>query len=536
MGDNYQFLPSSPLAHESRHEVKSKDQLVRGRLYYPTPNPSSTTGRSSSPVTELKAYEANIRPKKTVSFVQEQSSFSNADNKMDENESKEINTVAINRDFNILNPDEKVLRVPLLRGKDKLFVGRSSRSCDFFLPASDRKISRVHILVDYAEADAIQLRCIGYNGFGLRIPRVCSVYASNEPNAYVLKESSDPVFTLNDFKNAGLQTTPRTIKLEDGHTEFMVNRHECVTLPRVSNILIDIRGHLVLLNPLDENEELTDEEDITLTKTNGIGSYQKNDTPIRLIGSDIPETPHKSEYKVTSEEPTPTKPLHMINPEQRRGFTIYNDTKATVENDDKTDTKQDNVITMHEYSADKENESMAAPIPSTFTRSSTPLDDKSNTYANFDMPGRRAKSEEPQKSNRKRRKAAKQNFVIDQNCIKDIPNIPEINHILVNHLAFSRLSSTPVSNLNGISAVTSKLRLDQIRVVLHNLKSVGVIYREGTDAAGEPLEEEYYYMPENDDDPKRPSLVAHIKGHGGLRSCRRTHKQYYWKKPAPIKR
>lgn len=536
MGDHYQFLPSSPLAHESRHEMKSKDQSVRGRLYYPTPNPSSTAGRSSSPIAESKAYEANIRPKKTVSFIQEEINLSAGDNKMDENDDKAINTVAMNSDFNILNPDEKVLRVPLLTGKHKLFVGRSSRSCDFFLPASNKKISRVHILVDYAEDDTIQLRCIGYNGFGLRIPRVCSVYASNEPNVYVLKESNEPVFTLNDFRSAGLQATPRTIKLEDGHTEFMVNRHECVILPRVNNILIDLRGHLVLLNPLDENEELTDEEDIRLTKSNVGESCQENDTPVRLVGSDIPKTPHKSEYKVTSEEPTPTKPMQIINTGQRRGFTIYNDTKTTTESDDKTDIRHINERNMHGVSADKENEVLAAPLPNTFARSSTPLDDTSNTYANFDMPGRRAKSEEPQKSVRKRRKAAKQNFVIDQDCIKDIPNIPEINHILVNHLAFSRLSSTPVSYLNGISAVTSKLRLDQIRVVLHNLKSVGVIYREGTDAAGEPLEEEYYYMPENDDDPQRPSLVAHIKGHGGLRSCRRTHKQYYWKKPAPIKR
>ena len=49
------------------------------------------------------------------------------------------------------------------------------------------------------------------------------------------------------------------------------------------------------------------------------------------------------------------------------------------------------------------------------------------------------------------------------------------------------------------------------------------------DAAGQPLQEEYYYMPENDEDRERTTLVSNIKGHGGLRSCRKTHKQYYWK-------
>ena len=48
------------------------------------------------------------------------------------------------------------------------------------------------------------------------------------------------------------------------------------------------------------------------------------------------------------------------------------------------------------------------------------------------------------------------------------------------------------------------------------------------DAAGQPLQEEYYYMPENDEDRERTTLVSNIKGHGGLRS-QKTHKQYYWK-------
>ena len=167
----------------------------------------------------------------------------------------------------------------------------------------------------------------------------------------------------------------------------------------------------------------------------------------------------------------------------------------------------------------------------------TPLGDKSNTFSKPNTPKRRAHSEEPQKPMKKKKKSQQpQKVEIDQSCIEGIQNIPEINNILVNHLAFSRLSSTPASFLNTISAITSELSLKQLRVILHNVKSIGIIYREGKDAAGKPLEEEYYYMPENDDDTERPKLVSSIKGHGGLRSCRRTHKQYYWKKPAPIKK
>lgn len=154
---------------------------------------------------------------------------------------------------------------------------------------------------------------------------------------------------------------------------------------------------------------------------------------------------------------------------------------------------------------------------------------------------RRATSEEPQSQQqqplkKKKKIIRKQQTPELDNSVMELPNLSEIQNILINHLAFSRLSSTPASFLNTISVLTSKLSLSQIRSILHNLKPIGVIYRQGKDAAGKPLEEEYYYMPENDDDKERTILVANVKGHGGLRSCRKTHKQYYWKKPAPIKK
>ena len=57
--------------------------------------------------------------------------------------------------------------------------------------------------------------------------------------------------------------------------------------------------------------------------------------------------------------------------------------------------------------------------------------------------------------------------------------------------------------------------LAQIRAILHDLKCIGVIHRQGKDAAGQPLQEEYYYMP--DEDRERTTLVSNIKG-WGLRS------------------
>ncbi|KAH0424666.1 hypothetical protein KCU90_g8247, partial [Aureobasidium melanogenum] len=57
----------------------------------------------------------------------------------------------------------------------------------------------------------------------------------------------------------------------------------------------------------------------------------------------------------------------------------------------------------------------------------------------------------------------------------------------------------------------------------------GEIARSGKDAAGKALEDEFYYVPEMDTDEHRRAAVMIAKP--PLRSTRKQHKQYYWKKP-----
>ena len=131
-------------------------------------------------------------------------------------------------------------------------------------------------------------------------------------------------------------------------------------------------------------------------------------------------------------------------------------------------------------------------------------------------------------------------------------DIPNISNLICNHLAFSRLSSTPLSTLFSSLSTSSSttlpaidnadgsdqqpaLTLDLLRHLLKDSKTipcVGIIYRQGKDAAGKPLEEEYYYVAEKDTDLERKGVVEQLRGRGGgLRACRKTHKQYFWKKP-----
>ncbi|PHH75551.1 hypothetical protein CDD82_4391 [Ophiocordyceps australis] len=110
---------------------------------------------------------------------------------------------------------------------------------------------------------------------------------------------------------------------------------------------------------------------------------------------------------------------------------------------------------------------------------------------------------------------------------------PAIANHVVNQLAFSRLSSTPLSTIlqNLPSDVPLGLTSDSLRLIIEATACIGVIDRPGKDAAGKPLETEYYYVAEKDEDEQRRAAVVDGLRKPSLRNCRKQHKQYYWKRP-----
>jgi hypothetical protein len=115
---------------------------------------------------------------------------------------------------------------------------------------------------------------------------------------------------------------------------------------------------------------------------------------------------------------------------------------------------------------------------------------------------------------------------------------PIKNHV-INQLAFSRVHSTPVSSIfkalpanlkvteipaDAPENVTGELTPDLLRSMLDAIPCVGEIAREGKDAAGKPLENEFYYMPERDENVMRRETVVNGMGSTGLRAVRKNHK------------
>jgi hypothetical protein len=116
----------------------------------------------------------------------------------------------------------------------------------------------------------------------------------------------------------------------------------------------------------------------------------------------------------------------------------------------------------------------------------------------------------------------------------DADTLPVVNHV-INQLAFSRLSSTPISViLNNLPAALKNvspsrsenqgLTKDDLRKVLIATPCIGEIHREGKDAAGKALESEYYYIPDEDRDEQRRAAVVDGLRKPSLRNCRKQHK------------
>lgn len=185
---NYQFPPSSPLLDDYSYQsskdpfgldasansninTNTKAKLAEsrvGREEYPTPNPSSSLYRSSSPARETIVQSDVFKPKHVQDAI-------------------EVPKANINSDFNVLNPDKSVFRIPLLDTHSHFLIGRSSRSCEFTLSSLDSRISRIHLKISYNSQQVI-LTCLGSNGVGVIIPKPCFVYATNTSNNFIVME------------------------------------------------------------------------------------------------------------------------------------------------------------------------------------------------------------------------------------------------------------------------------------------------------------------------------------------------------------
>lgn len=96
---------------------------------------------------------------------------------------------------------------------------------------------------------------------------------------------------------------------------------------------------------------------------------------------------------------------------------------------------------------------------------------------------------------------------------------------VINQLAFSRLSSLPLSTiLSHLPHDAQKVSEEDLKHIIRETPCIGEVAREGKDAAGKVLENEFYYIPDADDDASRKQAVVNDLRKPGLRACRKQHK------------
>lgn len=136
------------------------------------------------------------------------------------------------------------------------------------------------------------------------------------------------------------------------------------------------------------------------------------------------------------------------------------------------------------------------------------------------------------------------NSVQEHEIEPEEPIIPDLSHVnvgtitnhVVNQLAFSRLSSTPLSTLLSNLPAEDKygLKREELKYIVESTVCIGTIPRQGKDADGKPLESQYYYIPEADSDESRRAAVVDGLRKPTLRNCRKHHVVSHSLRPAVV--
>lgn len=449
------------------------------------------------------------------------------------------------------SPLSAVPTIMLPENGEPVLMGRSSASCHHQLAAS-RMISRIHVKATYKPApnpfdrDRVEIMCMGWNGIKIHC----------QGKKYDLAKGK--TFT-SDIKEA----------------DIMIDVHEARVLvqwPRNENDRKDC--------PSTDSEQTWDEgtptqknprrvlQDSPFVERQRLGSPV---SPSPAVQNAIPPssplfTPSRARgpgsVVVYEDEPSPLKRHNTI-----AGITSHSARRAS----EMLQISQSSDISRPEDDSDNDEEN--DPIVHSFGPFGDNLLPRMASFHAGESPSRPVLSpmnrllppQPPQhiKSHRHPSAPEPKEEEVKANTKEEEESFERVRNHTVNQLAFSRLSSTPFSiilnnlppsywksNLGGNTSGPSR---SDIRSILEHTKCIGKVAREGKDAAGQPLESEFYYIPDFDEDVGRRETVVNNLRKPGLRNCRKQHKvcgpntdrlaflawnvitniaqQYFWKKP-----
>ncbi|TGO44732.1 hypothetical protein BCON_0470g00050 [Botryotinia convoluta] len=470
-GRNTKRIRTSPSAFESAYTK------------YPTPIPTSTTGiLSSSPPPGVHARAGLHRSRSSVERA----------------------------------PLSAVPTITLPEDGESLLMGRSSNSSHYQLSAN-RLISRVHIKARYIaatvplESNKIEIICCGWNGVKLHCQgRTWELakgdsFTSETENAEIMLDVQDARV---------LVAWPQGDNLDSAAPTEVPSWSEDSS-PRGKVTAVTAQGDIIHSSPIRRVERHSSPVSPTPARQTLSSANLAN-----LFADDVERT----FIQVYEDKSEPAPAIESKDPEP-----VYSPTVAATSFSASFPASQESELSEPDEDPDEEND----PIVHSFGPFGANLSSRMAKFTAGHSPEARGRDDHKFKTSTEKRSSSTST---DEGAIT-----PVINHV-ANQLAYSRLQSMPLStilrnlpsNLRGISPSKKEnkgLTKDDLRKMLNRTSFIGEIHREGKDAAGKPLESEYYYIPDEDTDQSRKETVQEGLRKPSLRNCRKQHKQYYWKRP-----
>jgi len=384
-------------------------------------------------------------------------------------------------------------------------MGRSSNSSHYQLSAN-RLISRVHVEARYIaatvplEPNKVEIKCKGWNGLKLHCQGRTWELAKND----TFTSETEYAEIMLDVQDARVLVSWPSRDRKDSTGDQTDSSWDDENSPRGRVSAVSARGQMIPSSPLRRDVQRI-ESPVSPTPA-GPG---RSSTNLSDLFSDSVEP---AAVKVYEDAPSPkingeiAEGNSQVSTQAATSFPAPNESQSSELSEPEDDPDEENDPIVHSFGPFGAN--ISARMAS-FTAVASPQ-----------MPRR-----EPTASPKARSSSESTN---------PADPTPIVNHV-VNQLAFSRLSSTPLSvilshlpaELTGGSpseAENRGLTKEDLRKLLNAAACIGEIHREGKDAAGKPLESEYYYIPDEDVDEQRRAAVVDGLRKPSLRNCRKQHK------------
>jgi hypothetical protein len=399
--------------------------------------------------------------------------------------------------------------------------GRSSNSSDHQFP-TNRHISRVHVTAQYQPpselhaSSSILVKCLGWNGAKIRCGGQLyeldkgDSWVSTQPSAEIMLDVMECRVMIKwpvSEQQRNTSVPSSSAWTEDSSPRRAFTGLGNTILPssppamRAHSPISPFPARLTALNP--SSDILTSE-----------ATFVSDQTAVHVYEDD------NSDH-VYADPESPSKPVQSRPPLREQASVASFSSSNADDLSDQENENEENDPVVHSF----------GPFGSNLLNR---LDSFSHNSPLQQQPQRKRKVLKDASASPRRESpiSTKKN---DPAPKKQIQESPIKNHV-INQLAFSRVHAMPLSiihsnlpadlktctglGINGEEELTDS----DLRRVLHSIPCVGEINREGKDAAGKPLENEFYYVPEMDDNTMRRDAVLGGRGGTGLRSVRKNHK------------